>query len=927
MKKNSDAIYEIILAVLIIALMLLPQLIGTTSVADETAGVDENGCPVTSKTLTDLEAPGTRFGTLTIHEWESEIRKRFPEGEIRHYNSVANTYAALEAGEVDAALGFLDERQTLAGTHPELALIEEPFAVVEFGFGTQKSKEGKALCGELNRYLADLKDSGAYDALRAKWEDPARQGDVMGEYSFSGEKGELRIATGGLWTPMTFYQGETLTGEFVEIMNGFCEKAGYIPRYETVALSAELVGLAAGTYDVCADSITPSEERLESICITDPLMEDEYYLYVKNEPVLKTVPRANLFFENMKSSIRRTFITEARYKILVSGLDVTLRLSVIAGAFGTVLGALICFLRLRRNPFVSAFARLYVRIFRALPVVVLLLVLNYVVLRRSGLGAFWVCVITFSIEFSAYCAEIFRGGINAVPAGQKRAATALGFGKIQTFRYVIWPQALVHCLPAYSGQFIATVKMTAVAGYISVIDLTKASDIIRSRTYEAFFPLLFTSLVYYLICSALIALLRGLEKKIDPELRTVKKDIADAVAEYQPKPAAERSLRDTGGNEETTKEILIQLEHLKKSFENVTPIKDVSATVFRGDVISIIGPSGTGKSTLLNLVNHLEEADSGTILFEGRDTGEKGYDVNRMREEVGMVFQSFNLFSHLTIVENLMLAQTKLLKRSRLDACEKSMELLQAVGLRDKALCLPAQLSGGQQQRVAIVRAVAMDPKIILFDEPTSALDPTMIGEVLAVIRKLAREGMTMLIVTHEMRFARDVSNRVFYMDQGIIYEEGSPEEIFDAPKKDRTRQFIKRLKVFEMTLRKNGSDPLELFSGIEEFGLRHMISRRLINRMLTAAEELCVQTILPKLGAEDELRFVLEYSDTDGTGVNMTVTYGGEDRNPLTAADELSLSLLRLACPDLEYAYDEGTCVIRGRISAEGTAQQPESV
>ena len=170
MKKNSDAIYEIILAVLIIALMLLPQLIGTTSVADETAGVDENGCPVTSKTLTDLEAPGTRFGTLTIHEWESEIWKRFPEGEIRHYKSVANTYAALEAGEVDAALGFLDERQTLAGTHPELALIEEPFAVVEFGFGTQKSKEGKALCGELNRYLADLKDSGAYDALRAKWE-------------------------------------------------------------------------------------------------------------------------------------------------------------------------------------------------------------------------------------------------------------------------------------------------------------------------------------------------------------------------------------------------------------------------------------------------------------------------------------------------------------------------------------------------------------------------------------------------------------------------------------------------------------------------------------------------------------------------------------------------------------------------------------
>ena len=224
-----------------------------------------------------------------------------------------------------------------------------------------------------------------------------------------------------------------------------------------------------------------------------------------------------------------------------------------------------------------------------------------------------------------------------------------------------------------------------------------------------------------------------------------------------------------------------------------------------------------------------------------------------------MVFQSFNLFSHLTVIENLMLAQTLLLKRDRIEACEKSMELLQMVGLADKALSLPAQLSGGQQQRVAIIRAVAMDPKIILFDEPTSALDPTMVQEVLSVIKKLAGEGLTMLIVTHEMHFARDVSNRVFFMDEGIIYEEGTPEEIFNAPKKDKTRQFINRLQVLEMMIGKAGFDTAEQFTRIEQFGLRHMISRRIVNRMLTVVEELCIQVILPMLDRDSEIRLVFE--------------------------------------------------------------------
>lgn len=252
-----------------------------------------------------------------------------------------------------------------------------------------------------------------------------------------------------------------------------------------------------------------SKERLESIGITDPLMKDEYYLLVRRDPVMKEVRKASLFMENLKGSIRRNFITEDRYKILLSGLGVMISLSVTAGMFGTLLGAFICFLHMRKNPFAKAFAILYIRIFRLLPVVVLLLVLNYIVLRKSGLSGFSICAITFSVEFSAYCAEIFRSEINAVPNGQNKAAAALGFGKLLAFRKVIWPQAMLHILPVYSGQFISTIKMTAVAEYISVVDLTKASDIIRARTYEAFFHR--CGVLYDLLCSGEPAPLSGKE--------------------------------------------------------------------------------------------------------------------------------------------------------------------------------------------------------------------------------------------------------------------------------------------------------------------------------------------------------------------------------------------------------------------------------
>ena len=236
---------------------------------------------------------------------------------------------------------------------------------------------------------------------------------------------------------------------------------------------------------------------------------------------------------------------------------------------------------------------------------------------------------------------------------------------------------------------------------------------------------------------------------------------------------------------------VIELKHVDKHFGNLHVLKDISLSVQKGEVVVIIGPSGSGKSTLCRTINRLETIDSGEILIEGTKMPQEGRELARLRAQIGMVFQSFNLFAHKTIIDNVILGPMDVLKKSRKEAKEEAMQLLARVGVDSQAHKVPAQLSGGQQQRVAIARALAMHPKAILFDEPTSALDPEMIGEVLDVMTTLAREGMTMLVVTHEMNFARRVASRVIFMDGGSIIEENTPDEFFNNPKSQRAWDFL----------------------------------------------------------------------------------------------------------------------------------------
>ena len=244
-------------------------------------------------------------------------------------------------------------------------------------------------------------------------------------------------------------------------------------------------------------------------------------------------------------------------------------------------------------------------------------------------------------------------------------------------------------------------------------------------------------------------------------------------------------------NDNTT---ILEVRDLHKYYEKQEVLKGISTTVKKGDVIAIIGPSGCGKSTFLRSLNLLEVPTKGQILFEGTDITDKKTDINQMRQKIGMVFQQFNLFPNMTIRQNIMLAPVKLKLMTSEEASAKAEELLARIGLLDKAEAYPAQLSGGQKQRIAIVRSLAMNPDVILFDEPTSALDPEMVGEVLQVMRELAASGMTMVVVTHEMGFAREVANRVMFINEGVIAEEGTPDEIFRAPKSRRLQEFLSRV-------------------------------------------------------------------------------------------------------------------------------------
>ena len=829
-------------------------------------------------------------------------------------------------------------------------------------------------------------------------------------------------------------------------------------------------------------------------------------------------------------SFYNNLIAEDRYRMILDGLQVTLIITLGAALLGTLLGGLVCGMRMSRRKWLRETAKVYIDIMRGTPVLVLLMLMYYVVMAPLDATGIVVAIITFGMNSAAYIGEMLRSAIQGIDRGQTEAGLALGYTQRQTFMKIVLPQVVRSVMPVYQGEIVSLLKGTSIVGYIAVADMTRASDLIRSRTFDAFFPLIITALIYFFmawligrlmkalsekaykkaVAAAVMLLIGGTvcyipalfsskeksvqadapaifqtlngkdvavvigsvqdiavtnlapqahiqrmateadvmaalqSRKVDvicdddvsivfnksisaqvdsigtglpaipigaifpkdgtrlqqdfndfiaeihrdgtyqeimdrwtraedpsslfvprqrgtgevvrvavspsvppisfisqgepsglepdlltewanrrnrrleyllvdfsaliPAVQTGKADVAmgyisiteerqkqvlfsdkysesatilatrkgelDLLTEPSEPQSQPRQggrgwlwaaillvlgcgvwmvLRRNGGKPAPSEsparnpdEPIIRISHMQKSYGDLEVLKDINADIRPGEVISVIGPSGTGKSTLLRCLNLLDGPTGGRIYVDGEDILAKGYPVNKMRRKMGMVFQSFNLFPHMTVLENITMAPRDLRHISPEEAREEAMALLRKVGLAEKADVYPSSLSGGQKQRVAIARALAMKPEVILFDEPTSALDPTMVGEVLSVIRQLAAEGLTMLIVTHEMKFAHDVSTRIFFMYDGYIHEDGTPQQVFEAPVHSATKAFIQRIRkdVFEI----NGPDFdfLGMYSTIGAFCHKYNISgkeeaaRRLCDKMLSEVMASC---------------------------------------------------------------------------------------
>ena len=356
---------------------------------------------------------------------------------------------------------------------------------------------------------------------------------------------------------------------------------------------------------------------------------------------------------------------------------------------------------------------------------------------------------------------------------------------------------------------------------------------------------------------------------------------------------------------------MIEVTGLVKQFGNLVVLNHIDVHVRTGECIAIIGPSGSGKSVFLRSLAMLERPDGGSICINGTDITRKETNLNRIREKMGMVYQGFHLFSHLNVLCNVTLAPRWVKKLDKNAAERRAMGLLSMVGLVDKAQNYPHQLSGGQQQRVAIARCLAMEPEIMLFDEPTSALDPAMTSEVLAIMRKLTRMGLTMLIVTHEMAFARDVADRVLYLDEGRIYEEGTPKDIFDNPQKERTRAFISRLKIFNYEIHSIGFDMTAMNAQIEVFCKKYNIPTPKVYSVQLILEELIMEIFKRRYAAsQPDIELTIAYAEGNDE-ISIGLTYKAERFNPFENAtddmDGLGMVLVKKSSRQQEHLFAKG--------------------
>jgi len=462
---------------------------------------------------------GRRAGVITGSFHDSVVEAELPHSEIFNFNSYTDLTEALKTDKIDYFLAGSEVAAHLKEADGELASLGEPVRTLDIGAMFAKTPKGEKLKAQMDEFIEKLKSDGTLDEIYAFWERPESASVLVDRSGLTGENGTLRFATSGTKVPISFVVEGDIAGADPDIAVRFCREYGYGIEVSTVDTAGIIPGIVNDLYDFSLSDMVITDERRQSVLFSEPYHGTELLLVARASDVAATAPAAPErlgFFRNLARSFERNFIREDRWKLILRGIGVTCLITALATVFGTILAFLLCMFRRTGSRLANRLTDWYVKLLQGTPTVVLLMILYYVVFGRMGVRAVWVAVIAFSLNLGAYGSEIMRSGIESIDGGQREAALALGYTERQAFFDFIFPQAAVYFLPVYRGELVNLLKATSVVGYIAIQDLTKMSDIIRSRTYEAFFPLIATAVIYFLLAWIISVLMKALLNRIDP---------------------------------------------------------------------------------------------------------------------------------------------------------------------------------------------------------------------------------------------------------------------------------------------------------------------------------------------------------------------------------------------------------------------------
>ena len=473
------------------------------------------------------EYNGKRIGIKTGSSFEPITLEKFPDSEYYYFDNESDLIQALQNNKID---GFLDDEPVAAMVHveqPDVNYLKKNIMDDDYHFGFQKNTErSEKLRSEFNELVAELISNGELDNMKRKWLGNDESAKTFDNSELTGSNGEIKVVVTPDNIPFSYTANNQLTGYAVELSVMFARKYGYTIKFEQAPIAAGLAGLTSGKYDMIAGSLSYTEERAQSMDFSDVIYNGGVMLVVRSSDLeadgaAETVeePEEKSFLGSIKESFNKNFIREDKYKLILQGISTTCIITVLSVIFGSVLAFLICLFRRADSVLSGKISDLYVKLLQGTPMVVLLMILYYVIFGKSGIAAMWVAVIGFSLNFAAYVSEILRSGIESIDGGQREAALALGYSENQAFFRFIFPQAAVRQLPVYRGEIISLLKNTSIVGYIAIQDLTKMSDIIRSRTYEAFFPLIVTAVIYFILAWIISVILRFVLRNIDPKAK------------------------------------------------------------------------------------------------------------------------------------------------------------------------------------------------------------------------------------------------------------------------------------------------------------------------------------------------------------------------------------------------------------------------